>query len=35
MKRFIESNRWEIISAAAISGVFTVSVVLAMVIVAI
>ena len=30
MKRFIRSNRWEIVSAAVISGVFTASVVIAM-----
>lgn len=30
MKRFIASNRWEIISAALISGVFTASVIIAM-----
>ena len=30
MKRFIQSNRWEIVSAALISGVFTASVVIAM-----
>lgn len=30
MKRFIASNRWELVSAALISGVFTASVVIAM-----
>ncbi len=30
MKRFIDSNRWEIVSAALISGVFTASVIIAM-----
>gem|GEM_PF-1684593 len=29
MKRFIESNRWEIFSAALISGVFAASVMIA------
>ena len=30
MKRFIASNRWELVSAALISGVFTASVIIAM-----
>ena len=30
MKRFIDSNRWEIVSAALISGLFTASVIVAM-----